>query len=138
MIWVRLIKAHVQERLHERLTEWEHSIVLMVFGAVLTQPQVLIAQLPHENAWGVAIFVLGLVRFGSLVVNGMRRTVTSWLRAFSAVIGCIVFGLISLAFVYAHSLDGAAALFPVVAVFEIFNYGRAMRDAGNSYGRRSA
>lgn len=135
MLWVRFIKSHVGERLHERLNEWEHSVALMVFGSVLAAPQIMLPQLPHENGWGIAIFVLGTVRFGSLVINGMRRKITTWLRALSAAVGCLVFGLISLAFVSAHALDGAAALFPVIAIFEIFNYGRAMRDAGNSHGR---
>lgn len=133
-LFVRL-KDHFQERLHERLTEWEHSVLLILFGAVLAQPLELLPQLPDENGWGISILVLGLVRFGSLVVNGIRRRITSWLRALSAAIGFFVFALISAIFFYAGSLDGPAVLFPVVAVFEIFNYGRAMRDAGNSHGR---
>lgn len=135
MIFFVRLREHVKERLHERLTEWEHSLLLITFGWVLAQPMVLIHHLPHENAWGVAILLLGLVRFCSLVVNGMRRRITSWLRALAAVVGFFVFALISATFFYAGSLNGAAVLFPVVAVFEIFNYGRAMRDAGNSHGR---
>lgn len=135
MIFFVRLREHVKERLHERLTEWEHSVLLIIFGSVLAQPLSLVPHLPHENGWGIAILALGLIRFGSLVVNGYRRRVTSWLRALSAVIGFFVFALISATFFFAGAMDGPAVLFPVVALFEIFNYGRAMRDAGNSHGR---
>ena len=110
-LFIRL-KDHFRERLHERLTEWEHSVLLISFGTVLAQPLVLLPQLPHENPWGIAILLLGLVTHGSLVVNGMRRRITSWLRAVSAVVGFFVFALISAIFYYAGAIDSAAVLFP--------------------------
>jgi hypothetical protein len=130
MIWVR-IRAHLTERMHERLTEWEHSIVLMVWGVLLYLPPFHTA-LHNESWWGVVFFVVGVLRFASLVVNGIRRTITSWLRAVCAVVGCILFVTISAGYGYAGSF-GLAGLFLVVAMFELFNFGRSMRDVGRSF-----
>lgn len=133
MIWLR-IRAHLVERMHERLTEWQHSILLMTWGIFLFLPPAHTA-LIGERYWGIAFFLVGVVRFASLVVNGMRRTITSWTRAMGAVLGFVLFLTIGVGYGYAGRY-GLCSLFLVVATFEVFNFGRSMRDAGRAANAR--
>jgi hypothetical protein len=131
MLWVRL-HTEVKERLGPRLLEWEHALILMLFGLILAQPRVSMGSIPNEDTWGTVIFSLGLLRLLSLVVNGLRRKMTSWLRAFCSISSSMVFVLIGLGYVISGNWGVAAAFFPIVAVFELFNYSRAMRDVGSA------
>lgn len=131
MLWLRL-KSSVVERLGPRLLEWEHSIILMAFGGLLMQPHVVLQSVPNEDLWGAAIFLLGLIRLISLIVNGLRQRVTASLRAISAIGSSMIFILIGIGYVYSGSWGIAAAFFPVIATFELFNYARAMRDVGRT------
>lgn len=131
MLWVRL-QTEVKERLGPRLMEWEHAFFLMLFGFILMQPGTSMWSVKNEDTWGLVIFLLGFIRLGSLVVNGLRRRVTSWLRAGSAIVSSMVFVLIGIGYVYSGGSGAAAAFFPVIALFELFNYARAMRDVGSA------
>lgn len=131
MLYVRL-KAEIAERLGPRLMEWEHTLVLILFGLMMAQPWPLLG-IPHEDGWGAAIFTLGVVRFAGLVVNGLLRRVTSWLRAASAIASSAIFALIWCGYLWSGNANTAAAVFlPVIAIFELFNYARAMRDVGRT------
>ena len=131
MLWVRL-KSEINDRLGPRLMEWEHALFLMLFGLILAQPRISFGSVPHEDIWGAVIFTIGLIRLLSLIVNGLRRRVTSWVRAIASISSSMVFVLIGIGYVYAGGWGAAAAFFPVIALFELFNYSRAMRDVGST------
>lgn len=132
-LWIRL--RHVNSgatKGNPRLMEWEHAVLLMVFGVVLAQPTNALWRLEHEDLWGSIIFVVGLARFGSLLVNGYMQRTTSSIRAASAILSSMIFVIIGLGYIWSGRLDWEAALFPIIGLFEIFNYGRAMRDVGRA------
>jgi hypothetical protein len=131
MIWVRL-KSGVIERLGPRLLEWEHAVFLMLVGFLMLQPGSVLGTMANEELWGGVIFILGLVRFISLVINGIRQRVTASLRAIGAIGSSTIFLLIGIGYLYSGKWGVAAAFFPVVATFELFNYARAMRDVGRT------
>ena len=131
MLYVRF-KDAMSDRLGPRLMEWEHSCFLMIFGLLLMQPVTSMWTIPNEDAWGAVIFALGLVRIASLIVNGIRRRETSWARAISAIVSSAVFMLIGVGYFTSGGSFAAAALFPIVALFELANYARAMRDVGSA------
>lgn len=132
MLWVR-IKTQVKDHLDDRIMEWEHTFFIMAVGLVLIQPRPELGNLENEAFWALALIVIGTARLVSLVVNGMRRKVTSWLRALSAIVSSMMFILISLGYIFSGRIGVVAAFCVIAALFEWANYGRAMRDAGASY-----
>lgn len=147
MLWVGL-RNHLQEGFNARLTEWEHAIILTLWGWILLQPHDVFASSPsyvtflnfgvswgiqiHENVWGCGFLTLGVVRLGALVVNGARKKVTPWMRAIGAALGGAAFIGLSIGFLLSGSWGTAMAVYPVLALFELFNYARATRDVGKS------
>lgn len=129
MLYVRF-KAGIAERLGPRLMEWEHAVLLVGFGLVLLEPEVLLPGVPGENAIGSLIFMLGSARLIGLIINGLLKRTTSWLRALSAIASSFLFVLIWIGYLYAGRWGAAVVFLPVVALFELFNYARAMRDVG--------
>jgi len=130
-LWVRL-REEVRDRLGPRLNEWEHAFILMVAGAVLSAPLVVLDNVQRQDLWGLTFMILGTIRLISLIINGIRRRVTSWLRALSAVVSSGAFLFISIGYVYAGKIGIVAPIFLILALFEWFNFGRAMRDVGRA------
>jgi hypothetical protein len=124
-----MLLVRFRSHIGPRLMEWEHSCFLLLFGLFMMQPGPLLGSVPNEDMWGTGIFCMGVVRLASLIINGLRQRVTAPLRAISAIGSSMIFMLIAIGYVYSGRWGLAAAVFPVIAMFELFNYARAMRDA---------
>lgn len=115
-----------------RLMEWEHAVLLVVFGFVLLMPGRTLTSLSNEGAWGGILLLIGVARLLGLIVNGYRQRVTAWVRAVSAIGSSLLFMLIGIGYLWHGGFGVEAAFFPVIAVFELFNYSRAMHDVGRA------
>src|SRR5690554_1647436 len=61
MLYVRF-KSALSDRLGPRLLEWEHACFLTIFGLLLMQPATSMWTIPNEDAWGMVIAAMGLIR----------------------------------------------------------------------------
>lgn len=115
-----------------RLMEWEHATFLLVFGIVLTQPGKILWLVEYEEPLGMLIMGLGMARLAGLIVNGYRQRVTAWMRALSSIVSSVIFVMVGVAYLWAGRIGLESAIFPVIGLFELFNYSRAMRDVGRA------
>lgn len=141
-IWIR-----IQHRFGPRMTEWLVAVQTALWGYVLLLP----AQTFEGRAWeffrgledagwlsesqlGWAMLLLGLARIGGLIVNGARKTVTPWIRVFSAAVGLFIWVGVSYSFAQSGVISTWIAIYPVIAGVELLNIWRAANDVGESYG----
>ena len=134
-LWIR-----IQHRFGARLSEWFVATVTLLWGAVLLLPAdtfagpswTIFRAIMGEAEWGVVMVLLGLLRLGGLVVNGARKTVTPWIRVVSAGTGFVLWLGISLGFGLSGVISTGLAIYPAIAVLELFNIHRAAHDVGAS------
>jgi hypothetical protein len=134
-LWIR-----IQHRFGARLSEWFVAVVTLLWGAVLLIPAdtfsgpswVLFRSLMSEGMWGLLMVGLGALRLGGLVVNGARKTITPWIRVVSAGSGFVLWIGISIGFAFSGVISTGLAIYPAIAVLELFNIYRAAHDVGAS------
>jgi len=141
-IWIR-----IQHRFGPRMPEWIVALHTVLWGWVLLLP----ARAYDGQAWaffrsledanwmseiqfGWLMLLLGLARFGGLIVNGARKTVTPWIRVFSAAVGFFMWVGISYSFAQSGVISTWLAIYPVIAGVELLNIWRAAHDVGEGYG----
>lgn len=148
-LWVQ-----ITHRFGPRMPEWFMAGHMTLFGLVLLIADGLFLQptwsgFPQIFAFlhwtpaavqfwmGVAMVVVGLARFGGLVVNGARKHVTPRIRQYSASVGCLIwFGLVY-GFASSDSLSTWLAIYPLFGVNELVNIYRAARDEGETRNDRA-
>lgn len=134
-LWIR-----IRHRFGPRLSEWYVAAVMVGWGLVLLLPAhtfngpswVIFRALMSEAQWGMLIMALGVLRLGGLIVNGARKNITPWIRVVSAGFGFLIFLGIALAFGLSGVISTGLALYPSIAVLELFNVYRAAHDVGAS------
>ena len=132
-LWVR-----IKHRFGPRLMEWFIAWVTACWGAVLLLPAetfhgaswIIFSAIATEEFWGTAMLLLGALRIGALVVNGVRKDVTPWIRVVSAASGFMIWVGITTGFALTGNISTWLAVYPSFAVAEIINVVRAARDAG--------
>lgn len=134
----------IKHRFIPRKLEWVLAWITMMLGIVFLLPYetfegsgyVIFQALMSESMWGALFFLLGAFRLIGLIINGAMKTVTPWIRAFSAGIGFFLWVGISLAFFLSGSVSTWIAVYPTFIVCEIINLYQSMRDTGESYASR--
>lgn len=135
-MWVQ-----ITHRFGPRMMEWFMSLHLTVFGAVLYG----IDGIFDQPAWsfhrsigisptflGSIFIVIGVLRFGGLIVNGARRDVTPRIRQFSAGVGCLLWSGITYSFIMSDVVSTWIAIYPFFALAELVNIHRAAHDEGEA------
>lgn len=144
----------IQHRFGPRMPEWFMAGHMSLFGIVLLVAHGLFEQpawtgFPtifaftgwHPNSiqhWmGVGMVIVGIARFGGLIVNGARKHVTPRIRQISAGVGCLIwFGLVY-GFASSDVISTWLAIYPLFGVNELFNILRAARDEGETRNGRT-
>lgn len=134
-IWIR-----IQHRFGARMMEWFYAghvflfgVAMLIFPEIYNQPSAQgFAAVMSQSTFGLLMCVLGLARFGGLIVNGAKRHITPWIRVFSAACGFIIFLLLCLGFAASGVGSTWLAIYPLFAIGELVNMHRAARDAGES------
>lgn len=141
-IWIR-----IQHRFGPRMPEWIVALHTVLWGWVLLLPArtfdgpawAFFSSLERagwmsEDQFGRLMLLLGLARFGGLIVNGARKAVTPWIRVFSAAVGFFMWVGISYSFAQSGVISTWFAIYPVIAGVELLNIWRAAHDVGEGYG----
>ena len=127
IIVIRKVVQRARSRFRDRALEWEHSIMATLFGGIIiANPDVV--QGPSFTAfpitwlwlWGPVILTVGVACLIALSVNGFMAKPTALVRAAAAAMRVIVFGLLSLGFLFSWSWPTALAVYPVIAFFGLF------------------
>lgn len=132
----------LKHRFGPRLTEWMVAAQTALWGAVLLLPPAtfdgpawtVFRGIISENGMGVLMLMLGALRLAGLIVNGARKTVTPWIRVFSASIGFLIFMGVSAGFAFSGVVGPWIAIYPVIAIVELINIYRAAHDVGEGNG----
>lgn len=119
-----------------RVIEWMAAGILMTWGIVLLGPSDVfanpafagLAQLGHENTWGMACFVVGFVRFMALVINGAWRP-SPHIRMVMAFVSCFFWLQISLGMFSTGVATTGIAVYPWILLADIYSTFRASADA---------
>ncbi len=135
------IYVRIKHRFGPRLSEWFVATVMLLWGLVLLLPSdslvgpswVTLRALLPESGWGLLMALLGLARLGGLVVNGARKTVTPWIRVVSAGCGFLLWSGVSFALGFSSVVSTGLAVYPAIAVLELFNIHRASHDIGETH-----
>ena len=140
------IYVRIKHRFGPRLSEWFAAVVVTLWGIILLLPAdtfagpswVVFRAFASENTWGVILISLGLARLAGLIINGARKRVTPWIRVISAGAGFLIWSGISLGFGLSGVISTGLAVYPAIAVLELFNIHRAAHDAGETHGSTAA
>lgn len=97
-----MILVRLQRTFAERKIEWVLSAMIAGWGFVLLQPGdtfdrpyfATMRTIASEDAWGMAMFIVGALRLATLYVNG-ARTETPRLRQCGCVFGMTIWSLIA-------------------------------------------
>lgn len=135
------IYVRIRHRFGPRLSEWYVAVVTFLWGVVLLLPAdtfagpswVIFRSIMAESSWGILLMVLGALRIGGLIVNGARKNVTPWIRVVSAGGGFLIWSGVSLGFGLSGVISTGLAVYPAIAILELFNIHRAAHDAGETY-----
>lgn len=132
------VVRRIRDRFRSRVLEWEHSIIATLWGLiVLTNPSVFTGPgfvafwgpVDGKSAiWGYLVFTVGMVRILALVVNGYMARPTAIVRVVSAVLGILLFGALSLGFLFSWRFSTPLALYPVLGFFGLFSFYWALFD----------
>lgn len=135
-IWIR-----IQHRFGPRMTEWIWAVIMTAWGFSLLLPDPVFEQRAFaffatffdEDTLGWLMVFVGLLRLFGLVINGARKTVTPWIRIFSAGVGFLIFVGINYCFASSGVISTWIAIYPMLALVELLNAYRAAHDAGENY-----
>lgn len=135
------VYVRIRHRFGPRLSEWFLAVITLQWGIVLLLPGDVFADpiwhisasIMSEGQWGWLMIVLGVLRLGGLIVNGARREVTPWIRVISAGIGFLIWSGIAFALGFSGYVTTGLAVYPAIAVLELFNIHRAAHDVGESH-----
>lgn len=122
-----------------RWAEWLMSCWLVCVGWVILLPDqlyqshpdmyTLAAQIVDEQVLGTVVLFMGCFRLSGLIVNGLRRRITPWIRWCGSVFGFFV-GLFLL---YNYALSNVYGLWVVMVggwcIIEVVNVYRTIYDA---------
>ena len=113
---------------------WGLGAVLLLPGETFDQPTWagFRALFGDENLLGWMMVFTGILRLGGLIVNGARKHVTPRIRQVSAGGGFLLFVGWTCAFAASGVISTWAAIYPALAIMELFNIYRASHDAGES------
>lgn len=121
------------------------GLVLLIAPDVFLQPTWtgfanLFPWLPPSTVqyWmGLMMLIVGVIRFGGLIVNGARKHVTPRIRQVSAAVGCLIWFGIVYGFASSDVLSTWLAIYPLFGLNEMVNIHRAARDEGEVRNGRS-
>lgn len=140
-----LISLH--EHFKIRLTDWLLSAILFSWGMALfaVNPQVwtlppfsgLRAWESSQVVWASAATGIGAVRLALLFINGALRR-SPHLRAIGAFLSVFVWVQLSFGIMFGDVIGPGIAIFPWLALTDVFNVYRAMGDARCSDDRARA
>jgi hypothetical protein len=126
-----------------RKTEWIAAAQCFLWGFILLLPTdtfmlgdayAPLRAVVSEEVLGVIMVFAGALRLAGLLINGARRRVTPWMRLGGALVGFLVFLLISLGFAASGVIGTWIAAWPVVVVVEAMNLYDTTRDARQAHG----
>ncbi|PYE23002.1 hypothetical protein C8J32_1084 [Rhizobium sp. PP-CC-3A-592] len=80
---------------------------------------------------------LGILRFGGLIVNGARKSVTPTIRQLSAAIGFFIWSGIFYGYASSGVISTWLAIYPLFALSELVNINRAAHDQGEARNGKS-
>lgn len=127
----------LQDHFAIRVTDWLVSGCLVSWGmALLGAPATVwadpvnseLAKIGSQTLWGATAMVLGLMRLGSLFVNGAVRR-TPHLRAIGAFLTLFIWTQILLGLAGGVMPSVAAIFYPWLFVADLYNVYRAAQDA---------
>lgn len=122
----RQASGRVRQRFRLRSVEWEHSIIMLVWGTiVLLNPSVFqgpsfVAFVGGSRLWGWLMLAGGVGRILALGINGYMARPTALVRALGAVMGIVAFGAISFGLLFSWTWSTGLAPYPIIAVFGLF------------------
>jgi hypothetical protein len=122
--------------------DWLCGAMLLAWGLSFAAPGDTLASSPAyaglaekapEAAWAVALIVVGLARFGALVVNGLLPRGSPVLRGAAAFLGVLIWGLFLSGFIAVSwrmwVISAGVGVNLVMLGGDIFCCGRAAADA---------
>lgn len=111
-----MIFVRIRERFRQRASEWFCAANLLTWGLVMLHPSNVFGSSTSyegfkearitEEQLATGIFILGLLWFTGLVINGSMQKVTSTIRAACALVGGVVYMVMSLAFLSSFFITG--------------------------------
>ena len=137
------VLLHLGHKARLRRPEWIAATQCFIWGIVLALPTDtfslgdaydVMASWGTEDAFAIAFLSVGTLRLAGLAINGARRKVTPWMRLTGALLGCGLFGLVSLGFAASGVIGTWLAAWPVVVAVEFFNIYDTARDARQAHG----
>lgn len=134
VVTTKEVAKRIQSRFRDRVLEWEHTVMMIVFGFILLiNPGIFegpgfVAFWGGPYLWGSIVLFAGLLRLAALCVNGYMHTPTSLVRAIGAGSGILVFAAISLGFLFTWRWPTALAMYPVVGFYGLFSLAWSIRD----------
>lgn len=131
-----MIVVRFQQTFPLRVAEWAAAGILITLGVVLLNNPEIFGLVQHEAmrrlapqpVWGWACFVVGLIRFMALVINGAWRA-SPHIRAVCAFMSCFVWLQFSLGLAASSVVTTGLAVYPWLLLLDIHNVFRASADA---------
>lgn len=130
-----LVSLH--EHFPVRVTDWLLSAILFSWGVTLffIDPHVWalpiysgLSQLASQATWATIATALGTMRLCALVVNGAVRP-SPHLRGVGAFLAIFIWVQLGLGLMFSESATVAVAIYPWLALADVFNVYRAAQDA---------
>lgn len=134
-MWVSL-----HEHFRVRVTDWLLSAILVSWGFALfaVDPHVWalptfsgLSSIASQTAWATIATGIGLARLTALFINGSLRR-SPHARLIGAFLTVFIWLQLSYGMVYPDVVGPGVAIFPWLALADIFNVYRAAMDAGAS------
>lgn len=134
---VRVAAGRIRKKFQSRALEWEHSVMIFLFGViVIANPAIF--KLPAfaqfwggPSLWGPMSLGVGVLRITALCINGYMAKPTAWIRAIGSVFGIALFAGISYGFVLAGGLTTGFAMYPIAGIFGYFALSVSVTDIGD-------
>jgi hypothetical protein len=123
-----------------RWPEWLGSLAALLAGFGLLHPyhafespsfQVL--DFWPEEVWGSILMFAGTARLIGLIINGRRKKITPWVRLAGAFMCFMLFLGFSIGLALSGVMSTWPGAWPVLALMEYINMGRATQDARIGY-----
>lgn len=129
-----LIFWRLVHRFRGRASEWFCAFNMFAWGATLLHPSATFTSPAYqafaaigEDRTGWWVGSCGAIWIVALIINGTLDSVTSPLRAICAFVGSMVFGFLSLGFLYSYQLNGVLstgvenyALISLLALYSLY------------------
>lgn len=131
-----LVSLHDHFRV--RVTDWLLSAILVSWGFTLfaVDPRVWalptfsgLSSIASQTTWATLTLGIGLTRITALFVNGTIRR-SPHARLIGAFLTVLIWVQLSYGMIYSSVVGPAVAIFPWLALADIFNVYRAAMDAG--------